>query len=236
VIHNFAIIIPSYNERNNLRKLLPKLAYKYPATPIIVVDDNSPDQTATYTEGLSKKYPQIQCIKRSHKLGRGSACLAGFKKFLTFKDCDYVLEMDADYSHDPDDIQFLLQQAGKKRIVIGSRYVKGSKIVNWPITRKILSRLSNFYARAILQLPISDYTNGFRLYPKNAIKKIISVGLKEKGYAMLSESAYILFKKGFIFIEVPTTFVNRKIGKSNTNLWQYLLSILSIIRVRASYA
>lgn len=231
----FAIIIPTYQEKENLIILLPQLVKLYPQTPIFVVDDNSQDGTDIYILNLSQKHPQLHFVARSKKMGRGGAVLTGLKKAYQDKNLDYFLEMDADFSHQPKEIKRLLKKAESKTIVIGSRYVLGSRIINWPILRQVLSKLANLYARVILQILINDYTNGFRLYPRLAVEKILQSKLTESGYALLSEVAYILYQDGFTFVEVPTTFVNRKKGETKTNFAEYLKSLFSIIRIRLNY-
>lgn len=171
---------------------------------------------------------------RKGKLGRGSAVLEGFKHAQKIPGIEYILEMDADFSHDPAEIVRLTEKAAPDRVIIGSRYVPGSRIINWPMKRKILSTLSNIYERVVLGIPINDYTNGFRYYPVTAVRQLISSKLHESGYAQLSESAYTLYKRGYSFIEVPTTFVNRKRGKSNTNWREYFRTLTAIFRIRFS--
>lgn len=228
----FAIIIPTYREKENLERLLPILVKRFPASSIFVVDDNSKDQTDTFVIDFSKNHPQVKFIKRERKMGRGGAVIAGFKTAYKNKLTDYFLEMDADFSHDPEEIKRLVKKASPKTVVIGSRYLKGSRIVNWPKLRKILSRLANLYVKSVLQIPIKDYTNGFRLYPRLAITKILDNQISETGYTVLSETSYILYKQGFSIIEVPTTFVNRKRGKTKTNWVEYLKSLVAILRIR----
>lgn len=232
IMKKFAIIIPTYMEKENLTHLLPLLVKLYPSAFIIVVDDASNDTTFSFVQQFSAKHPQLFLLSRKKKLGRGSAVLAGFQKAQKIGKIDYFLEMDADFSHDPQEISSLLAKANPRTVIIGSRYLPGSRIINWPKTRKVLSLLANLYTRLILQIPINDYTNGFRLYPKEAIKVILESLIREKGYAALSEIAFLLYKRGFSFVEVPTTFVNRQRGKSNTNLGEYLQSLTAIIKIR----
>lgn len=235
ILEKFAIVIPCYNEKNNLKLLLSILVENHPSAYVFVVDDNSPDKTADFVNSFSKKYPKVKLILREEKMGRGSAVLAGIKKALMLKDVDYVLEMDADFSHDPKDIKEIIKKASPNTLVIGSRYTKGGKTVNWPPRRRILSKLANFYARAILGVPINDYTNGFRLYPKKISKLILSQPMHEKGYALLSETAFVIHKAGFSFKETPIVFVNRKIGKSNTTISEYLKSLIAVIKIRLNH-
>lgn len=228
----FAIIIPCYYERENLEKLVPVLISLFPHTPLFIVDDHSPDGTSDFISDVHKKNTCVSVISRASKSGRGSAVLAGLKKAHEDTETAYFLEMDADFSHDPADIYRLLEKADPDTVVIGSRYVRGSRIIDWPYLRRILSRLSNLYARLFLGIPIDDYTNGFRLYPRQAVEVLIKRPPETPGYAYLSETAHLLYKNGFKFSEVPTGFVNRKIGKSNTGIGEYLKSLLAIIKIR----
>ena len=141
--------------------------------------------------------------------------------------------MDADFSHDPKAIQTLLAEVKKgSDTVIGSRYLPQSKTLNWPISRKIFSRFSNLYAKLLLGVPISDYTNGFRIYTSDSIKFLLNQNLKSSGYIMLSETAYKLKKGGFQFSEIPITFVNRKRGQSNTNFAEIKNAFIGILKIR----
>ncbi len=248
---NFAIIIPTRNEKVNLEKLLPELLKLYPACPIWVVDDNSPDGTENFLKEFSKKNPLVHLLIRTNKRGRGSAVLDGLK--VAYKDTkfSYFLEMDADGSHNPLEIKNLLTEVSQGSalqskalpykvikesvVVIGSRYTNGAKFINCSPFRVFLSRLANFYTKFILGVPIKDYTNGFRLYPRSAVEILINSHINEKGYVMLSESAYILHKRGFNFKEVPTIFVNRKEGKSNATIIEFLRSLPAILRIKFTH-
>ena len=232
----FSIIIPTYNEKENLTILIPRLKNLYPQAFIFIVDDNSQADTSGLINNLSKKFTNIILISRQGKLGRGSAVIDGLKKALKEARCDYYLEMDADFSHDPDEIGRLLQKKDLGTLVIGSRYIKGSKIINWPIYRKFLSKLANIYIRTILKIPLHDFTNGLRLYPKKAAETIVKANPQDIGYTTLSETAYILYLHHFKFIEVPTTFLNRRRGKSKISLKEYLQSLVSIIKIKQNYS
>ena len=233
--NSFSIVIPTYNEKENLIILIPELKKLYPDSYIFIVDDNSRDGTAKLISNYSYKYKKVFLISRKGKLGRGSAVIDGLKKALLIGQTDYYLEMDADFSHDPNEIKRLLDKNNPGTLIIGSRYVEGSKIINWPQIRKSLSKLANIYIRTILKIPLNDFTNGFRLYPKKAAEIIVKTNPSDKGYTTLSETAYILFLHQFNFIEVPTTFVNRKVGKSKISVTEYLQSLLSIIKIKHNY-
>ncbi|OGG03869.1 hypothetical protein A2W14_05000 [Candidatus Gottesmanbacteria bacterium RBG_16_37_8] len=231
----FSIIIPTYNEKENLVILIPRLKKLYPASHIFIVDDNSQDGTDVFINKISSRFSRILLLKRKGKLGRGSAVIDGLKYALKTAKTQYYLEMDADFSHDPQEVVRLLEKKSPDTLVIGSRYVSGSLIVNWPQIRRTLSSLANLYIRTILKIPLHDFTNGFRLYSQKAARIIVGVNPAEKGYTTLSETAYILYLHRFKFIEVPTTFVNRKLGKTKISLEEYLKSLLSIIRIKQNY-
>lgn len=230
-----SIIIPTLNEKRNLQLLLPKLLTLYPHADIFIVDDHSCDGTSEYINNLQKIYSHIHWIERRKKMGRGSAVLEGLKKASSDTQFHYFLEMDADSSHNVDDIEKMILHANKTSVIIGSRYVQQSRIINWPLTRRILSRLANWYIGLFLGIPIHDYTNGFRLYPKVAVELLLKQTPQEQGYAVLSETAYFLYKNGFSFIEVPTTFVNRKIGSTKTDGKEFVKSLIAIPLIRLRY-
>lgn len=233
---NFSIIIPTYNEKENLITLIPQLKNLYPRSSVFVVDDNSKDGTSEFLKKYASADPTVNIICRSNKLGRGSAVIDGLKKALLQTKSEYYLEMDADFSHKPGEIKNLLGKKSSNTLVIGSRYIKGSKIINWPYLRKILSLLANIYIRTILKIPLRDFTNGFRLYPKKAAEIIVKTNPADKGYTTLSETAYILYLNNIKFTEVPTTFINRKLGKTKISIKEYLQSLVSIIRIKQNYS
>lgn len=228
-----AVIIPTYNEALNIKNLIVairKAAGK--ANKIIVVDDSTSDNTGEVVKTVAKGDKNVFLIARKAKKGRGSAVIDGFWFAQKFRP-SYFIEMDADFSHDPQAIPKLLAQIKKGNdIVIGSRYLPQSKILNWPLSRKIFSRFSNLYAKFLLGVPISDFTNGYRIYNEKSVKFLLSQNLRSTGYIMLSETAYKLKKAGFSFDEIPIVFINRKRGKSNTNLSEIMNAFLGILRIR----
>ena len=230
---SLAVIIPTFNEAENITKLIRQIrSYIGPNDKIIIVDDNSPDGTGKIVEKYAKNGKNIYVIHRKGKEGRGSAVIAGFKLAQKFNP-DYYLEMDADFSHKPEDIVRLLSKIKEGRdVVIGSRYLSKSQILNWPLQRKVFSKFANFYARAALGVPISDYTNGFRIYSKKAAEFLLSQNLVSKGYIVLSETAYKLNRENFKFSEIAITFVNRKRGQSNTTFSEIKNAFLGILRIR----
>jgi len=226
------IIIPTYNEKENIQKLIPVIFSVVPQCTIIVVDDNSPDGTAHQVLKLKSKYPQLHLIKREKKAGRGSAVIEGFKYAHKNMRPQVYIEMDADFSHNPKELPQLINFSKPKNIVLASRYVKGGKIVNWPISRRINSWLANLLIRFVLKLPLKDNTNGFRCYPKEAIQLLLNHDFISKGHILLGESAYLLYKNGFGFVEIPSNFKNRKLGKSNATLDEFFNSLLLLFQIK----
>ncbi|OGD83061.1 hypothetical protein A3A54_00265 [Candidatus Curtissbacteria bacterium RIFCSPLOWO2_01_FULL_39_62] len=230
-----AIVIPTYNEVNNIKKLIDQIFSINKNLNVIVVDDNSPDGTAKAVNVLKKRHIKLSLIKRKGKGGRGSAVVEGFKHVYKNRDIKLFIEMDADFSHRPEEIKKLVEKSKKFDVVIGSRYLKNSKIFGWSIGRKVFSKIANLYCRLVLGVPISDYTNGFRCYSKRTAKKLISANFKSKGYILLSEIAYFLHRQGYSFGEVPTVFRNRVRGKSNFSLSEVKESLIAIPRIKLNY-
>ena len=227
------IIIPSYNESENIIRLIDVLLLENQNTDVLVVDD-SPDNTADLVREKQASEPRLFLIKRQGKGGRGTAILEGFK-FALARDYKLIAEMDADFSHDPHEFHTLVAVSGDNTMVIGSRDIKGSKIVNWPLQRVLFHKFANFYANIILRIGIHDYTNGYRVYGRGALEKLDMSKIKGIGYIVLSEISYQLFKKGVQFKEVPTVFVNRRRGVSNFSLKEITEAFTSVIRVKLNY-
>jgi len=225
-----AVIIPSYNESQNIEALVKSILDLGLNIKIIVVDDNSPDGTGEIVDRLASQYAYVHIIHRDKKNGRGSACIAGFKYALGL-DVDYILEMDADFSHDPKAIPQLLEKMGISDVVIGSRYLKESRVINWGHYRPFFSHLANCYARFFLRIPITDYTNGYRCYSKAILSNIDFNKINSTGYIVLSEMAYQLYKKKARFAEIPITFVNRQRGVSNLNRKEIFSAFAAILRL-----
>jgi dolichol-phosphate mannosyltransferase len=225
------VILPAYNESENLRILLRKIHDVVPHARIIIVDDSD---TPEDTKALKNTYKNVEVITRHKKLGRGSAVLEGFKYALKDTSLEYFIEMDTDLSHDPKQIP-LLKEAhvkNKAHLVVGSRYIQGSKIVNWPLRRIVMSKVINFNLRFWLKVRLYDFTNGFRFYTRAAVKELLTVGLHEKGFIVLSESVYILNKKGYKIIEVPITFVDRIHGTSSVGVQELYNSLTGAFRIK----
>ena len=227
-----AIIIPAYNEHENILILLNKLnKLKYIKT-IIIIDDSSNDLTK---QKITKSKIKVKYYKRSKKLGRGSAVLFGIKKIIKkLSDNDLIVEMDADLSHNPNEIsrniKFFIKN--KSDLLISSRYLKGSKIINWGLKRKILSRVSNILAKFFLKVPVNDYTNGFRIYNKKSAKIILKkCGRIGEGFIILSEILICIHNSKLKINEIKTIFVNRVRGESSVNFKLILNSFVGLIKL-----
>lgn len=225
------VIIPTFNEAENIAELLAALTRLYPALHVLVVDDGSPDGTAAKVRDVMETDPRIFLLERSGKGGRGSAVLAGFRYGLEHS-YQFFVEMDADFSHRPEEIASMFRQIGDVDMVVGSRYLPGSQIHQWGIKRTVFSFLANKFARFMLGIPISDYTNGFRCYTRKAIASLSMDRIDAKGYVVLSEVAMQLCRHGMRIGEVPTVFVNRRRGISNLTFHEIREAFKSIIRIR----
>lgn len=207
------VVIPTYDEKENISFLLERLLALEGISYIIVVDDNSPDGTGAEVERLSRIYPQIHLIKRPRKMGIGLAYHDGFRYALTL-DVDYIIQMDADLSHDPKYIPEFLEEAKKADVVIGSRYIQGIHVVDWPFNRLVLSYMANLFTRLVVGFKIRDWTSGFKCFHKEVLKEIPFEGTKADGYAFLIEITELCLRKKFILKEIPIVFVNRSAGSS----------------------
>lgn len=207
------IIIPTYNELVNLKKLLQDLLNRYEFINILIVDDNSPDGSADFVESISRTDNRVKLIKRERKLGLGTAYVAGFKFALT-NGYDYIIEMDADYSHDPKEIAIFLNEIKNNDLILGSRYVRGVNVVNWPMSRLLLSYFASIYTRTITGLPIKDATGGYKCFRKEVLQAIDFNKVKSNGYSFQIEMTYKAWKKGFRVKEVPIVFTDRTVGTS----------------------
>lgn len=229
------IVIPTYNEKDNIIALLKAIKATLPKAFITVVDDDSPDGTASVVELLARKDKQISLIKRKGKGGRGSAVIKGFSEGLKKKGINYFIEMDGDFSHDPKELKIILASAKKNDVVIGARYLKSSQIINWPIQRRIFSFLANLFAKSILWVPIVDYTNGYRCYSRKVLETVDLSKIRETGYAVLMEMIFLVHKSGFKIGQVPTIFVNRKRGQSNTTIKEIINALCAPLRIRSRH-
>lgn len=207
------IIIPTYNEADNIEKIVKTILALHPTFNIIVVDDNSPDGTGTIAVSLSRDDSRIEVIHRPFKAGLGTAYVEGFKRALT-KSADLIFEMDADFSHDPKHIQGFIDASETAELVIGSRYVNGVRVEGWRFRRLLLSKLANMYVSYIVVRPIWDFTAGFRCYHRKVLESIDLDSIKSDGYAFQIEMTHLAFKHGFKVREIPILFRERERGTS----------------------
>ena len=229
---SIGIVIPAYNEKKNIIKLIKAIRRKINCV-IIIVDDSTNLETQKII--LRNKVKNLKYFNRGKKSGRGSAVLFGFRKLIQIKkNIDCIIEMDADLSHSPNELlrnlKFFFRNSSD--LLIGSRYVKGSQILNWPLSRRILSKLSNILAKFLLGVPVNDYTNGFRFYSKRAAKTIISKCNKTGGgFIILSEIILILWLKGFRITEIKSIFKNRTRGESSVNFMLICESFFGLLKL-----
>jgi len=207
------IIIPTYNELENLPKLLPEVLSKDENINVLIVDDNSPDGTAGFVENQMKNNNRIHLIKRSSKQGLGTAYIAGFK-YALLNNFQIIFEMDADFSHDPKEIPRFLDEIKNSDVVLGSRYINGVNVINWPLRRLLLSSFANLYTRIITGLPVHDATGGYKCFNRKVLEAIDLDRVKSNGYAFQIEMTFKAWKKGFKVKEIPIIFVDRVKGKS----------------------
>jgi len=230
------IIIPTYNEKENIERLIEEIRKLNRDFHILLIDDNSPDGTGRIADGLAGKHSEVSVIHRPAKLGLGTAYITGFKYALQ-NNYDLVFTMDADFSHHPKYLIDLLEKTKEYDLVIGSRYVEDGGIENWPLHRRILSRGANFYVRMVTRLPIFDSTGGFNCYRREVLEKIDLDTIISDGYAFQIEMKYRLWEKGFSIKEVAITFIDRTRGRSKISkriifqafflVWKLRLSLIN---------
>lgn len=227
------IIIPTYNERQNIPPLFEAIFTVNNDVNILVVDDNSPDKTYELVEQLRQElYPdKVFLLRRSGKLGLGTAYVAGFKWALA-NGYDYIMEMDADFSHDPAYINDFLREIATADLVIGSRYVAGGGVVNWGIGRKLISRGGSLYSRLILGLPLADITGGYKCFRRQVLESIDLNSIKSNGYSFQVEMNYRTFLKDFRIKEVPIVFEDRRVGQSKMSRKIFLEAITMVWQLR----
>ena len=207
------VIIPTYNELENIPKLIPIVLAQDERIHLLIVDDNSPDGTAKFVEEEMKSNERIHILKREKKLGLGTAYIAGFKYALE-NEYDFVFEMDADFSHDPNELRNFLITIRENDLVLGSRYINGVRVLNWPMARLLLSFFASVYTRIITGMPIKDATGGFKCFRRNVLESIDLDKVKSNGYSFQIEMTFKAYVKGFKIKEIPIVFVDRVKGKS----------------------
>jgi dolichol-phosphate mannosyltransferase len=207
------VIVPTYNERENLPQLVEQLM-RQPNLRLLVVDDHSPDGTGDVADSLAGRHPgRLEVLHRSGRRGLGRSCLDGFRTAVG-ETVDVVCQMDADLSHDPAELPALIAAAAEADLVIGSRYVAGGAIVNWPRRRLLLSRFANLYSRTIMRVGVRDCTSGYRCWRRAALGGLPLDHIRSEGYSFLIETLYMAVRGGARIAEVPITFVERRLGES----------------------
>ena len=208
------VIIPTYNERENITRIIPAVLSQNPALEVLVVDDGSPDGTGDIVDAIAAENPRVHAIHRAGKLGLGTAYVAGFRWALE-RDYELIFEMDADFSHNPERLPDFLEAIESADLVLGSRYQNGQiNVVNWPISRLFLSYSANIYARRVTGLRVFDATGGFKCFRRRVLESIDLGDVKSNGYAFQIEMTYRAWKKGFRIVEIPIVFVDRTEGSS----------------------
>lgn len=207
------IIIPTYNERENIVPLLASIRSHLPEASVLVVDDGSPDGTGTLVSQMSREDPSVAVLQRSGKLGLGTAYIEGFRLALR-QGYDFIIGMDADFSHDPAYLPQFIKAAAHYDLVVGSRYVPGGSTPDWQLTRRLISRIGNTVARWILALPVHDCTTGYKCYSRTALEALEMDKIDLVGYGFLIETTYQCYRKGLRIHEIPITFIDRREGQS----------------------
>ncbi|CAN5867755.1 polyprenol monophosphomannose synthase [soil metagenome] len=210
------VVVPTYNEAMNLPSIVPQILAQDPRIDVLVVDDNSPDGTGEMADRIAAAEPRIHVLHRPGKAGLGKAYLAGFQWALE-RDYEFVFEMYADFSHDPKFLNEFLEAAKHADLVIGSRYKTGVNVINWPISRLLLSLGANQYARWITGLPVEDSTGGFKCFRRRVLEAIDFDRVRSNGYSFQIEMSFRAWKKGFRLVEIPIVFTDRADGQSKMN-------------------
>lgn len=217
------VVIPTYNERDNIERVIGALLALSVDLGVLVVDDGSPDGTGQIVDAIAAREPRVHTIHRGGKLGLGTAYIAGFKWALAHTDAPFIFEMDADFSHDPKAIPRFLDRIRDADVVIGSRYVEGVTVVNWPLSRLILSISANIYTRIVTGMPLHDATGGFKCFRREVLMALPLDQVKSGGYSFQIEMTYHAWKRKFRIVEMPIVFTDRLVGASKMSrriIWE----------------
>ena len=227
------VLIPTYNERENVSAMIDKVFSLPVAFDILIIDDGSPDGTADIVRERQKDYPdRLHLLCREGKLGLGTAYLAGFRWGLE-RDYDYIIEMDCDFSHNPDDLPRLIAAAEEGAdVVVGSRYVQGVNVVNWPMSRLLMSYCASIYVRTVTQMPVHDATAGFVCYSRRVLERIDLDKVEMKGYGFQIEMKYTAWKLGFKIREVSIIFIDRVLGQSKMSSSIFGEAFFGVMKLR----
>lgn len=225
------VIIPTYNEIENVHLLIPELMQLDSSFDVLFVDDSSPDGTGEYLKKIASENSRIFVLSRQTKNGLGQAYIAGFKWGIE-RGYETLTEMDADFSHRPVDLNVILKLIENNKVIVGSRYIPGGKVVNWGIIRKIISRGGSIYSRLILGYPINDWTGGFNTWKKEVLENINLDSIRSNGYSFQIELKYKALKKGCLILEYPIVFEDRKVGQSKMSFKILLEAIWKVWLIR----
>lgn len=228
---NILVILPTYNERENLEKISAAIFDELPEAHILVVDDGSGDGTGEIADRMSEENKRVHVIHRPRKMGLGTAYIRGFKYALE-NGYDAVFEMDADFSHDPAYLKNFIQAIDDCDLVLGSRYIEGGGVVNWGFIRKMVSMGGSLYSRIILGVPYRDLTGGFKCFRKEVLSKINLDDVMAEGYAFQIEMTYRAHKAGFRIREIPIFFSERRAGKSKMSWWIFIEAIYMVWKIK----
>ena len=228
------VIIPTYNEKENAERIIRKVLSLEQDFHILIVDDGSPDGTAAIVKSLQNEFPgQLFILERSGKQGLGTAYIAGFKWGLAHN-YEYLFEMDADFSHNPEDLPRLYEacSSGRADLSIGSRYVKGGKVADWPVNRILMSYFASIYVNMVLWMGVRDCTAGFKCYRRQVLETINLDNIKFIGYAFQIEMKYTAWRHGFKIKEVPITFIDRELGQSKMSMGIFKEAFWGVLKMR----
>ncbi len=214
---NILVCIPTFDEKENIKKIIAAVLAQGDDFEVLIIDDNSPDGTAGIVEGLKKDNPRIHLLKRPGKMGLGTAYVDGFTYGLKQPRIGYMMEMDADFSHDPEYLKDFKEAIKDSDLVIGSRYLNGISIVNWPIMRLLLSYYASIYVRVITGMPVKDPTSGFKCFRREVLEWLDLSRIKSNGYGFQIEMDFYVWRGGFRIKEIPILFVERRAGSSKMN-------------------
>jgi dolichol-phosphate mannosyltransferase len=228
------VCLPTYDERENIEAMVAALLERLgPHDRVLVIDDNSPDGTGELADAIAAREPRVSVLHRPGKQGLGPAYLAGFRRALA-DGAELVLEMDADFSHNPDDVPRLIAASADADLVLGSRYVPGGRVENWGALRRFVSRAGSLYAQVLLFAPVRDLTGGFKCYRREVLQSIDLDEVRARGYAFQIETTYRALRKGFRVAEIPITFVDREEGHSKMSRRIVLEAIWRVPRLAAA--
>ena len=231
-MNKYLVIIPTYNEQKNIVDICKKILEINLGFDILIVDDNSPDGTGELADDLAKQHPEIHLLHNKKKAGIGIAYIKGFKWGLS-KDYDFFFEMDADFSHNPDDLPRLMLEMDNCDLCIGSRYIEGGGTINWPLWRMLISKFAaRYYTRIITGMPVHDTTAGFKCFRRSVLEAIDLDSIHSEGYSFQIEMHFRVWKRGFRIKEIPIIFTDRRQGLSKMSKWIVLEAIFMVWKIK----